>query len=355
MGYLCRCRTGMVIDMKKMLFILLAVVLLAAGAVSLAEEAFPQALPLPVKVLLLPKFEIDEISGDFPGEAQYFYEHYLTGADEYNVPYHSGKLYYRDGVAMCVLGMGKTNAALGTMAILSDTRFDFSDAFIISTGCAGSSSGNTVMGDVFLITAAVDYDLGHHADARELSDPEGTTWFHDAEYDDAAVVRLSPELMDKVYALVKDAPVETTEVTRNFMRAAFDGADWAVRDPQVLRGTTVTGDNYWKGQYGHLNALRMVEVYQCPDPYVTTEMEEVAIARTTERMGMLDRLIIIRGSVNMDAFMLGTTPESLWGNADAITLASEESVEAADIFETAMRNNFNVSRMIIDQILTGQF
>ena len=118
--------------MKKWLFTFLAVVLMAAGAVSMAEEAAPQALPLPVKVLLLPKFEIGEMSGDFPGEAQYYYEQYLTGADEYDVPYSSGKLYYQDGIAMCVLGMGKINAALGTMAILSDPRFDFSDAFIIS-------------------------------------------------------------------------------------------------------------------------------------------------------------------------------------------------------------------------------
>ena len=45
--------------MKKLLFTVLAVVLMAAGAVSLAEEAASQSLPLPVKVLLLPKFEID--------------------------------------------------------------------------------------------------------------------------------------------------------------------------------------------------------------------------------------------------------------------------------------------------------
>ena len=337
--------------MKELLVIVLAVVLTVACSLSMAEEASP----LPVKVLLLPKFEVGDISGDFPGEAQYYYERYLTGADEYDVPYGSGKLYYRDGVAMCVLGMGKINAALGTMAILSDTRFDFSEAFVISTGCAGSSAGDTVMGDVFLITAAVDYDLGHHADARELSDPEGTTWFHDADFDDAAVVRLNPELMEKVYALVQDAPVATTEVTRNYMRAAFDGADWAVRDPRVLRGTAVTADNYWKGQYGHLNALRMTEVYQCPDPYAVTEMEDVAVARTAERMGMLDRLIIIRCSVNMDVFMLGAGPESLWGGAEAQSVASDESVESADIFVTAMDSCFQVGRAVIDAILEGRF
>lgn len=286
--------------MKKLLFTVLAFVLIATGAVSTAEEATVQTLPLPVKVLLLPKFEIGEMTGDFPGEAQYYYEQYLIDAVEYDVPHSPNKLYYKDGVALSLLGMGKINAALNTMAILSDSRFDYSGAYIISTGCAGSSAETTVMGDVFLITAAVNYDMGHHADARDISDPEGTTWFHDVDFDDAAVVRLNPELMEKVYTLVKDTPVKTTEVTRNYMRAAFDGADWAVRDPQVQRGTTVSGDNYWKGRYGHENALLMIQTYQCPDPYATSDMEEVA-------------------------------------------------------FMTAMENNFNVGRIIIDRILGEQF
>ena len=340
--------------MRKLLLAVLASILIAAGAVSTAEETV-QALPLPVKVLLLPKFEVGELFGDFPGEAQYYFEHYLMGAEEYDVPHSPYKLYYKDGVALSLIGMGKINAALDTMAILSDSRFDYSEAYIISTGCAGSSAGTTVMGDVFLITSAVDYDLGHHADARDISDPEGTTWFHDADFDDAAVIFLNPDLMEKVYELVKDTPVETTEVTSNFMRAAFNGADWAVREPQVLRGTTVTSDNYWKGQYGHENALLMVQTYHCTDSYATTEMEDVAVAHAVERMGMMDRLIILRDSVNMDVFMLGATPESLWGDATALTLANEDNVEAADIFMTAMENNFKVGKIIIDRILSEQF
>ena len=84
-------------------------------------------------------------------------------------------------------------------------------------------------------------------------------------------------------------------------------------------------------------------------------MEDVAVAWAAKRMGMLDRLIIIRVSVNMDVFMLSATPEILWGDASAIILASEENVEAADIFMTAMKNNFEVGRIVIDRILTGQF
>ena len=343
--------------MKKILSAVLILVMTCFCPFSTAEQPAGEASVLPVKVLLLPKFEIGEMAGDFPGEAQYYYEQYLVGSEEYDVPNSAGalKMYYRDGVALCVLGMGKISAALGTMAILSDPRFDYSGAYIISTGCAGSAAGTTVMGDVFLVSSLVDYDLGHHADGREIADPEGTAWFHDTDLDSVAAVFLDRDLTDRVWALVKDTPVATTERTRDYMRHAFDGADWAVRDPKVLRGTAVTGDNYWKGVHGHENALLMAETYACPDPYAVTEMEDIAVARAAERMGMLDRLIIIRGSVNMDVFMLGATPESLWGNADALTLAAEDSIESADIFATSMKNNFDVGRIIIDRILDGQF
>ena len=244
--------------MNKILTAALTIALMCGASLpSMAAQPADPASPLPVKVLVLPKFEIGEMTGDFPGEAQYYYEQYLNGAEEYDVPYgpEGSKLYYRDGVALCLLGIGKVNAALGTMAILSDERFDYSQAYILDTGCAGSAAE-----------------------------------------------------------------------------------------------TTVTGDNYWKGAHGHENALLMAETYQCPDPYVTTEMEDVAVARTAERMGMLDRLIILRDSVNMDVFMAGATPESLWGDGE-MPLSSEDSPEAADIFAAAMKNNFDVGRIIIDRIL----
>ena len=68
---------------------------------------------------------------------------------------------------------------------------------------------------------------------------------------------------------------------------------------------------------------------------------------------MLDRMIIIRDSVNMDVFMNGATPESLWDPNFDHTLASESSVEAADIFATAMENNFKVGSVVVNAILDG--
>ena len=227
---------------------------------------------VPVKVLILPKFEVDAMSGDFPGEAQLYYEHYLEGAEEYEIAggCAGSKLYVKDGTALYVTGQGKLNSALSLAAILADDRFDFSDAYIMSTGCAGSAAEYTVMGDVIVATATVDYDLGHQADIREMT------------------------------------------------------------------------------------ARLMAETYGCPDPYAVSEMEDNALAVVLDRMGMLDRYIALRCSVNMDVFMNGVTPETLWGGQESVDLSSEDSVEAEDIFETAMHNNFLVGSRIVDAILSGE-
>lgn len=338
--------------MKKLLALLFALVLTATVAFALAEDASP----IVIKALILPKFESGEMAGDFPGEAQYYYEGYCMGGEEYDIVggFEGNKLYVKDGIALYVTGMGKVNTALSLQAVLMDNRFDFSNAYIISTGCAGSAIEYGVMGDVFVITATVDFDLGHHADPRELADANGTTWYHDASYDSASYKILNQELCDKVYNLVKDVKIETTEKTRAFMAAAFDNAEWATRDPMVLRGTTVTGDNYWKGEHDHMNALLMNETYSCPDPYAMTEMEDNALAVVLDRLGMLDRYIIIRDSVNTDAFMNGASPESLWDPNFVDSLASDESVESADIFATAMENNFKVGKVVIDAIINGE-
>ena len=339
--------------MKKMVAILLVMMIMVPV---MAVSAYAEA-PIEIKALILPKFEAGDLAGDFPGEAQYYYEAYCQGGEEYDIKggMDQNKLFIKDGIAMYITGMGKVNTALSLNAVLLDSRFDFSNTYVISTGCAGSAYEYGVMGDVFVITAVMDFDLGHHADIRDMAEGATTTWFHDPSYDSSSHKILNPELMDKVYNLVKDVKIETTEKTKAFMAAAFDNAEWAIRDPQVLRGTGVSGDNYWKGPHDHANVQLMVETYKCPDPYAVTEMEDVALGVVLDRLGMLDKYIIIRDSVNMDMFMNGATPESLWDPTHDETLASEDNIEAADIFATAMENNFKVGKVIIDAIANGTF
>ena len=311
---------------------------------------------LPVRVLILPKFEVGAMAGDFPGEAQCFYEEYLAGGDTYSIDGTPDtiELYYKDGVALCLAGQGKVAAALNTAAVLSDPRFDFSDAYVLSVGCGGASEGYGILGDVYVITAAVDYDLGHHADPRELDDERETTWFHDESFDVSAVIRLDRDLTDRVYSLIKDVPMQTTDQTVKFLRGEYPEEDWADRQPQIMRGTSVTSDNFWKGKYDHQNALLITDTYGCSDPYAVSEMEDVAVAQAVKSFGMLDRLIILRVGVNMDVFPSGVSPEMLWGEASDDHLASEDSKESVDIFETAMQNCFSAGKVVIDAILDGR-
>lgn len=310
--------------------------------------------PIPVKVLILPKFETGEMKGDFPGEAQYYYERYVDGGQEYTIKGNPGDitLYYKDGVALCMIGQGKISAAVNTSAILSDDRFDFGKAAILSTGCAGSAKGYGIFVDVFVVSANVDYDLGHHTDPRDMEDDSKPTWFRMKEYDNIAVVRLNSELTDSVYERVKNVRLETTEKTTAFLKKEYPDEEWANREPMVMRGTTVTGDNFWKGRYDHRNAEAMIEAYGCTDPFAAMEMEDIAVARTIDRFGLLDKLIDLRVSVNMDVFASGVTPENLWGPSSNDSLASESSEVSVDVFSTAMKNNHEVGRIIIDDILS---
>ena len=312
---------------------------------------------IPVRALILPKFEVGEIAGDFPGEAQYFYEEYLAGGDVYEIEGSpdGSRLFYRDGTALCLCGQGKVSAALNTAAVLSDDRFDFSGAYILSVGCGGSAQGYGIFGDVFVISEAADYDLGHHADPREMSSGSETTWFHDESLDDSAAVRLDESLTDRVFELVKDVPLETTEKTEAFLRKEYPQQEWANRPPRVMRGTSVTADNFWKGRYDHQNALLITETYGCRDPYAITEMEDIAVARAVKSAGLLDRLIILRVSVNMDVFPAGVTPEMLWGAETDDHITSDDSMESVDIFPAAMRNCFVTGKVLLDRILAGEF
>ena len=170
------------------------------------------------------------------------------------------------------------------------------------------------------------------------------------EYGYSYIYKRLYELEDKIEAgtLVE---LSTTEKTKRVMARTFDNAQWATRDPKVQKGTTVTGDNYWKGEHDEANALLMTKTYGAPDPYALTEMEDIALAVVLDRYNLLDKYIVIRDSVNMDIFMYGSTPESLWSIDDS--LASDDSVESADIFATARKNNFLVGSQVVDAIVNG--
>ncbi len=67
---------------------------------------------------------------------------------------HVGKAYGKD-VALCVCGVGKVNAALGTQLLVS--KFDAEK--ILNFGVAGSLNANTKLCEVYQISGAVQFDF----------------------------------------------------------------------------------------------------------------------------------------------------------------------------------------------------
>lgn len=327
-----------------------------------AEKAVVSGECVRVRVLILPHFEVGEMTGDFPGEAQLFYERYCAGGAELvtsaGVKVYLGK---GNGVALAVTGSGKVNATLTLASILTDPRMDCADAYIFSVGCAGGAVGVSTMGDVVIASGLADFDLGHTADIRDMRedarDPlRDTTWFEDPSYREVSGKVLCRDLVARAFALTREIPLRTTETARRAMRKNFGDAEWANRPPRVLIGSAVTGDNFWKGLHGHNKANRIVETYALPDPYAVSEMEDIAVGCTAERFGLLDRLIVLRAVVNADVFLSGDSPESLWGKGACYNDAvKEENTETLDVFEPAMHNLFDVGERLISAILNGRF
>ena len=68
-----------------------------------------------VKVLIIPKFEVGEMTGDFPGEAQFFYEKYCAGCEEAEIPNMPPTAHFyvneENGVAILLPDQGKQQHA----------------------------------------------------------------------------------------------------------------------------------------------------------------------------------------------------------------------------------------------------
>ena len=343
--------------MSKCLKSIVSILLCAVILFSLSACAMTEKKSAKVKVLIVPKFEIDEISGDYPGEAQLFYEKYCPGEKPVDIVHLPDATQFylneKSGVAILITGSGKTAAALAMTAVLNAPELDFSDAYIVSVGCSGGSYECTTLGDVVLVTAACDNELGHTADIREFSDPNAeATWFYDNSYDSAAYKLFDTSLAEQIYERTKEVPLQTTVQSLDVLKANFPGEDWRLRAPKVLKGTALTGDSYWKGIYGHKNALKIIDTFGCPDPYAVTEMEELTMANVAACYGMLDRLISFRVVVDLDVFIGDDSPETLWSGKTGYNESVEAlSGEDIDIFETGMQNLFDVASVAIDAVL----
>ncbi|VUT26296.1 MAG: Purine nucleoside permease (NUP) [Candidatus Methanolliviera sp. GoM_asphalt] len=132
-------------------FILVVVLALAVifGPVSLGLIGLADEMP-PVKAIIFAMFEVGDYRGDFPGEFQYWVEGFNLDQHQVEVPgAYAPVLYNDDGIYGTAIGVGKSEAAASVTAVLVDPRFDFSEAYFITSGCAGAPPSVGTLGTVF--------------------------------------------------------------------------------------------------------------------------------------------------------------------------------------------------------------
>lgn len=269
--------------------------LAAIGLLSSATLAFAE--PVKVKVFIGTMFEIGQNTGDRAGEYQNWYEKYWKDAKAIEVPGALKPVHCNeDGVCGSVLGMGKVNSSSSMQAILLNPAFDFSKAYYILSGVAGTPPSRGTIADVSWATWLVDYDLGHRW-APEEGEPGAPVFIPRKGYEAYRLFHLNPALVGWAVDLSKDVVLQDSDSARAYRMRYPDAAAQAA--PSVKTGTHMTGDTFFHGP-GLSNEAQYIAKLYGADDYLITEMEAAALALVINRQHGTDRILSLRGAVNFD-------------------------------------------------------
>ncbi len=314
---------------------------LSALTMTALSATVSSAEPVKVKVFIGSMFEIGDNTGDRAGEFQHWFDKYWIDTEPQDVlgafrPVHCND----DGVCGSVLGMGKVNSSASMQAILLDARYDFSDAYYVLSGVAGTPPSRGTIGDVVWGTWLVDYDLGHRW-APDEGEPGAPVFIPRKGYETYRLFEMNPDLVAWGVALSEDVEMQDSETAQKYRQRYPDVAAQAA--PSVKTGTHMTGDTFFHGPGLSNEAQYMAQLYGADD-YLITEMEAAAIALVIDRQHGTDRIVSVRGAVNFDQ-----------GNPDETTLQHLDPApgETAGGFAETVQNITLVGAPLVDRIVSG--
>lgn len=201
-----------------------------------------------------------------------------------------------DHLCVAETGQGKANAATSMMAILGSDRFNFSKAYFLTAGIAGTPPEQATLGSAVWARWLVDFDLGNHLSPAEA--PEVPFGFRPVEDYNTAAYHLNDALVDKAFDLTREAKLaDSPEVAAE--RAPYPGQ--AGRTPSVMKCDTMTGDDFYSGKFLSDTARYIMDVRtKSAGTYCSTQMEDNATATALKAHGYLDRYLSLRTISNFD-------------------------------------------------------
>ncbi|MFG5777786.1 purine-nucleoside phosphorylase [Comamonas sp. J-3] len=304
-----------------------------------APNTASAAAPIQVKVFIAAMFEIGQNTGDRAGEFQHWYERYFLNAKPITVPGALNPVYCNaDGVCGSVLGMGKVNSSASMQAIVLNPQFNFSKAYYVISGVAGTPPSRGTIGDVTWGSWLVDYDLGHRW-APEEGQPGEPVFMPRKGYEQYRRFQLSPALTKAAYEMTRKVELQDSESAQSYRMRYPDAA--ARKAPSVHVGTHMTGDTFFHGPGLSKEAQYIAKLYGADD-YVATEMEAAAIALVLKRTQGTERILSLRGSVNFDQ---GNPNESTQAHLDP------KPGETAGGFAETVANVATVGGTFVDAVV----
>lgn len=232
------------------LSVVLSLLIFLIGRSTAAEE------PIPVKVVALAMYEMGEVTGDRPGELQFWVER----EDLSNIyPFPMGQTELRmsdDGLMVALTGGGVTHAATTITALGMDPRFDFSNTYWIVAGIAGADPNDVSLGSAAWAKWVVDGDLLYELDAREMPEdwPYGLIplgGYEPNQLDtgwtvDNIAFKLNDGLVNWAYDLTKDMAIDQSPAMIEF-NEQFVGYPNALGKPSVIIGDSLSSSTYFHG------------------------------------------------------------------------------------------------------------
>ena len=329
--------------------------ILLACSVSLTAHAAAE-----VKVVVVSMFEHGALTGDRPGEFQFWVER-LPLPVEHDFPAGPYPLRANDeGVLGVCIGGGIANAAASVMALGFDPRFDLTRAYWLIAGIAGGDPEDVSLGSAVWARHVVDGDLLYEIDAREI--PEGwpygliplggeapaqsaediaTGWTIDNVH-----FALNAPLAEWAAALTRSHALADSAALRKG-RADYVGYPRAQAPPTVMLGDTLSASTYWHGALLNGWANDWVRLYGGEDAeFVTTNMEDSGTLTAISRLADIgkadmDRVLVLRTVSNFS--MPPPGKDAAWSATAEYPGQGRPGLEAA----------FQVGKVVVRALVEG--
>jgi purine nucleoside permease len=322
----------------------------------LSSAAAAEPAPIPIKVVVVTTFETDYDNPDATGATNGEASRWITGLHlDKLMPLAAGFRPVRlsqDGVLEIMTGMTTGRAAVSTMALGLDPRFDLTKAYWILAGIAGVDPEQASLASAAWAEWVVDGDIANYVDTREIPAgwPDGhIPWEKTSPMDPPGsnigqLYHLNAPLVHWAYEFTRDTAIPDTDGMKGF-RKQFTGFPAAQRPPFVLLGDNLASATYWQGTKMTEWARRWMKLYtHGQGRFVTSSCEDSGFMQAMTflaKAGKVDlqRVLILRTGSDYSVPRPGvTSAESLQYGTDKAYMAMDEACVSAYVVGSRVVN-----------------